>query len=270
MRPSSSRRSARRDSSSPSAASNIWRSRTPLTSITSASITRCGQSKYWRGWRGCAGDIPRSAQLANDVISEADRRGHPVSICIALIYATTVALWSEETDLANQRIGRLLEHAGRHALTPYRVVGEGLMGQLAVQCGDTAKGVAAIERALNYCHIEGHQVLATEMMASLARGQAALGLIEAARSTAAGAIEHARVAGGACNLADLVLVQAELEIIGGSSMEMIDRLVQPCAAGRATTIGPPSGIEGRHPQSQPAQAPGHCDASCRMPRTRLP
>lgn len=172
------------------------------------------------------GDIPRSAQLAHDVISEADHRSHPVSICIALIYGTTVALWNEETDLADQRIRRLIEHASRHALTPYRVVGEGLMGQLAVQLGDTAKGVSAIERALTYCHIEGHQVLATEMMASLARGQAALGLIDAARSTAAGAIEHARVAGGACNLADLVLVQAELEIIGGGSIESIDRLVQ--------------------------------------------
>lgn len=172
------------------------------------------------------GDIPRSAQLAADVISEADRRGHPVSICIALIYATTVALWSEDADLADQRIRRLLEHASRHALTPYRVVGEGLLGQLGIQRGDTAKGVAAIERALTYCRIEGHQVLATEMMASLARGQAVLGLIEAARSTAVGAIEHARVAGGACNLADLLLVQAELEIIGGGSTESIDRLVQ--------------------------------------------
>lgn len=172
------------------------------------------------------GDIPRSHQLAADVISEADRRAHPVSICIALIYGTTVALWSEEADLAGQRICRLLEHASRYALTPYRVVGEGLMGQLAVQQGDTAKGVAAIERALTYCRIEGHQVLVTEMMASLARGHAALGLLDAARSTAAGAIEHARVAGGCCNLADLILVQAELEIIGGGSAESIDRLVQ--------------------------------------------
>ncbi|QIB34523.1 hypothetical protein G3A50_12985 [Ancylobacter pratisalsi] len=172
------------------------------------------------------GDIPRSHQLAVDVIREADRRGHPVSICIALIYGTTVSLWSEDTELSGQRIGRLLDHASRHALTPYRVVGEGLMGQLAVQLGETAKGVAAIERALTYCRIEGHQVLATEMMASLARGQAALGLLDAARSTAAGAIEHARLAGGCCNLADLILVQAELEIIGGGSVESIDPFVQ--------------------------------------------
>lgn len=172
------------------------------------------------------GDVVRAAQLAEDVIREADRRGHPVSICIALIYATTVALWSEDADLAGQRIGRLLAHASRHALTPYRVVGEGLMGQLAVQRGDLAEGVSAIERALTYCQIEGHQVLSTEMMASLARGQAALGQIQDARATIEAALEHARVAGGACNLAELILVRAELELAVGGGADVVDRSIQ--------------------------------------------
>ncbi|MDF2812128.1 MAG: transcriptional regulator, winged helix family [Microvirga sp.] len=172
------------------------------------------------------GDLPRSAQLAEDLVTEADRRGHPVSICIALVYATTVAVWSEEADLADRRIRRLLQHASRHTLTPYRVVGEGLMGQLAVHHGEAAQGVAALERSLTYCRNERHQVLATEMMASLARGRAALGHFDAARATVTDAIEQATLAGGACNLTDLFLAQAEIEIVGGGTLETIDRLLR--------------------------------------------
>lgn len=172
------------------------------------------------------GDTVRSARFAEDVIREADGRGHPVSICIALMYTGEVALWNEDADTAEFRLRRAIDHASRHALTPYRVVSEGLMGALAVLRGDAAAGVAVMERALAYCQIEDHHVITVEIMVNLARGQRALGLIDAGRATAAAAFEKSRVFGGSCFLADLFLVQAELEAAAGSSMETVDGLMR--------------------------------------------
>ncbi|MFH1558237.1 MAG: winged helix-turn-helix domain-containing protein [Pseudomonadota bacterium] len=171
------------------------------------------------------GDTLRSARFAEDSIQEAERRGHPVSICIALMYTGEVALWNEELDLAEQRLCRAVDHASRHALTPYRVVSEGLLGTLAVLRGRPEEGVRAMERALAFCQIEDHHVITVEIMVNLARGQGQLGLIDAARATATAALEKAHACGGSCFLADLLLARAELEATAGASTQSVDQLM---------------------------------------------
>lgn len=171
------------------------------------------------------GDTRRSARFAEDSIREADRRGHPISICIALMYTGEVALWNDDLDLAEHRLGRALEHASRHALTPYRVVSEGLLGALAVRRGRVHEGVSAMDRALAFCQIEDHHVITVEIMVNLARGQMQLGLVDAGRATAAAAIEKARAFGGSCFLADLLLCQAELEAAAGAQARAVDQLM---------------------------------------------
>ncbi|MFG1463374.1 winged helix-turn-helix domain-containing protein [Xanthobacter sp. DSM 24535] len=172
------------------------------------------------------GDTQRSARFAEDSIREAERRGHPVSICIALMYTGEVALWNEELDLAEHRLSRASDHASRHALVPYRVVSEGLMGALAVLRGRVDEGVSAMERALGFCQIEDHHVITVEIMVNLARGQGKLGLIDAARATSTAAVDKARAFGGSCFLADLLLCQAELEAAAGAQVQSVDRLMQ--------------------------------------------
>lgn len=172
------------------------------------------------------GDTSRSQRFAEDSIREADRRGHPVSICIALMYTGEVALWNEDLDLAEHRLSGAIEHASRHALAPYRIVSEGLLGALAVLRGQVEEGVHTMERALAFCQIEDHHVITVEIMVNLARAQMQLGLVDAGRATVAATLEKVSAFGGSCLLSDLWLCHAELEAAAGAPAQSIDQLMR--------------------------------------------
>ncbi len=108
------------------------------------------------------GDLPRSAQLAEDLVTEADRRGHPVSTASRLCTRRRLRFERRGRSGGPAHTSSPPAREPPHVDAAYRVVGEGLMGQLAVHHGEAAQGVAALERSLTYCRNERHQVLTTE------------------------------------------------------------------------------------------------------------
>src|SRR6266446_3968272 len=98
---------------------------------------------------------------AQQAIDEADRRDHPVSVCISLIYAGTVFLWRGDLERAADSIERLIAYAGRYSLAPYRAVGMALRGQLAVIRDQAAAGLVLLRDALETLQAERHNILAT-------------------------------------------------------------------------------------------------------------
>jgi hypothetical protein len=98
---------------------------------------------------------------AQQAIDEAQRRDHPVSVCISLIYAGSVFLWRGDFGRAADFIERLIAYAGRYSLEPYRAVGIALKGELAVTRDEAGAGLMLLRTGLESLRAEQHHILAT-------------------------------------------------------------------------------------------------------------
>jgi hypothetical protein len=87
-------------------------------------------------------------ELLHWAVNDAERKNHPVTLAITLIYAISVLFWTGDLDGAKRHVDWFVAHVERHALAPYLAVGRGFTGRLAMLQGD-AKGAskARIERA---------------------------------------------------------------------------------------------------------------------------
>jgi predicted ATPase len=123
----------------------------------------------------------QARQLAQQTVDEAAQMDHPITLCIALIWAVSIDLWSGDLDAAEANIDRFIAHAESRAMGPYLAVGRGVKGELAIRRGDAESGVAIIERCLQELHESGYELLTTTFNIALIHGHLALGQVE--RST---------------------------------------------------------------------------------------
>jgi predicted ATPase/DNA-binding winged helix-turn-helix (wHTH) protein len=152
----------------------------------------------------------RAAIVSTQAISEAERRNHPVTLCIALIYTATVAIWSRDFETATQRIDRLITHAQQHALAPYKAVGLALRGEVEVACGQTLSGVVLLRDALAILNTEQHHILTTPLLRALAEGLGACGQAPEAITTIDDALARVEASGDAYQLPDLLRARGEI------------------------------------------------------------
>jgi predicted ATPase/DNA-binding winged helix-turn-helix (wHTH) protein len=158
--------------------------------------------------RGHSNQALRTAQQA---IEEAAGRGQPVSVCISLIYSATVFLWTGDMERAGHYVDRLIEHAGRHSLAPYRAVGIGLKGELAVGRGEAELGIELLRQALKHLHFEQHNVFFfTEFAGALTEGLRKAGQFEEALRTIDGAIARATRFGATFDMPELLRLKAQV------------------------------------------------------------
>lgn len=152
----------------------------------------------------------RAARLAARAVTEAEQRAHPIALCTALIYTTSVAIWSGDLDLATQCIDKAVACAEKHGLEPYRAVGRALRGEVSVLRGDIALGIAHLRDALAILEAERHFVLATNFMRALAEGLLANGEGPEALTLIDRALSAAQASGEAYLLPDLLRVRGEI------------------------------------------------------------
>jgi predicted ATPase len=157
--------------------------------------------------RGFAEQALRTAQQA---IDEAERRDHPVSVCIALIYAAPVFRWSGELERAAEVIERLIAYAGRYSLAPYRAVGVALSGELAVMRDQVGAGLVLLRDALKTLHAERHHILITVFVSALAEGLRKTGQFDEALITINGAVARAASCEATFDLAELLRIKSEI------------------------------------------------------------
>ncbi|WP_445219491.1 ATP-binding protein [Bradyrhizobium sp. Pa8] len=117
-------------------------------------------------------------QLARQTVTEAAQMDHPITLCIALIWAVSIDLWSGDLDGAEENIDRFIAHAETRSMGPYLAVGRGVKGELAIRRGDAAGGVATIRACLRELHDAGYELLTTTFNIALVHGLLALGQIE--------------------------------------------------------------------------------------------
>jgi tetratricopeptide (TPR) repeat protein len=117
-------------------------------------------------------------QLARQTVTEAAQMDHPITLCIALIWAVSIDLWSGDLDGAEENIDRFIAHANSRSMGPYLAVGRGVKGELAIWRGDLADGVETIRTCLRELHDSGYELLTTTFNIALVHGLLALGQIE--------------------------------------------------------------------------------------------
>jgi ATP/maltotriose-dependent transcriptional regulator MalT len=152
----------------------------------------------------------RAAKIARQAIDEAVKRDHPVNLCIAMIYTSTVLLWRGDLDEAERRIQRLVAHAARHSLGPYHAVGLALTGELAIARGDPAQGVPLLRRALGLMQEEQYHVLTIALHRALAEGLIQIGEIDEAAVVIDAALARAEALDESSSVAELLRVRGEV------------------------------------------------------------
>jgi predicted ATPase len=120
------------------------------------------------------GHPSQALELVYQTVKDAERKNHPVTLAITLIYAISVLFWTGDLDGAAQHLDRFVVHAQRHALAPYLAVGRGFRGRLAMLQGDVRSGVESLQSSLTQFHEARYELLTTPFNMSLAQGLAAL------------------------------------------------------------------------------------------------
>lgn len=68
-----------------------------------------------------------------------------------------------------------MSHCETYSLAPYRAVGRGFTGELAIRRGKASCGVEILEESLATLHAMPYELLTTELNISLAKGLSAVG-----------------------------------------------------------------------------------------------
>ncbi len=152
----------------------------------------------------------QAVEVAEFTVQEAARMEHPVTVCIALIWAVSVYIWSGDWRAATDGIARFTEHAEQHSLAPYYAVGRGVRGELSVHDGDPAAGVAALRSALTTLHEDRYELLTTAFLCAIADGQGRLGQRDAALDTITQAIAQVEENGDRFLLPELLRTHGDL------------------------------------------------------------
>lgn len=166
----------------------------------------CGQARcHW-----LRGQCDQAAVLAQQAIEEAELLDHPVTLCIALIWAGSVFLWRGDWAREERVIEQLHAHATKHSLSPYAAVAMGLRGEVAVRCARPQSGVELLTASLGVVHVDRYEMRTGVFMGALAEGLAELGKHAEALATIEEALGLIERYGGYSNLPEALRVKGEI------------------------------------------------------------
>lgn len=150
----------------------------------------------------------QAVAVARQAVDEARRLDHPVTLCIALIWAVSVYLWVGDLERAEQDIDSFIAYAESHSLTPYLAVGRGVKGELDVRRGNLQRGVEALERCLVDLHESRYELLTTAFNLTLAEGLTLVGRTSEALALIDDTLASVHANGDMYNLPELLRVKA--------------------------------------------------------------
>jgi predicted ATPase/DNA-binding winged helix-turn-helix (wHTH) protein len=146
--------------------------------------------------------------VAQQAVDDARRLDHPVTLCIALIWAVSVYLWIGDLERAERDIDSFIAYAEARSLTPYLAVGRGVKGELDVRRGNPERGVKALERCLVDLHESRYELLTTAFNLTLAEGLPLVGRTSEALALLDDTLASVHANGDMYNLPELLRVKA--------------------------------------------------------------
>ncbi|SIO48626.1 Predicted ATPase [Bradyrhizobium erythrophlei] len=152
----------------------------------------------------------RAAHFAHRGIEFARGEGHPVTLCICLIYGVQVFLWRGDEHVAAELIEGLIAVAEKHSLAPYHACGLVRFGELLVARGETAAGIEHLRRARSILAAERNYILFPTISRALAEALVREGQSEEALDLIETAVTNAERGTGTFELPDLLRAKAEV------------------------------------------------------------
>jgi tetratricopeptide (TPR) repeat protein len=151
----------------------------------------------------------QALRIVQKAIDQAASRDHPAPLCVSLVYASTLLLWTGDLPGASDLIERLIVHAGRYSLAPYRALGIALKGALAIAREELEDGLDLLRSALNTLYAQRYNLITASIAAS-AEGLRKTGQFEEALFTINGAIARATNSGVESDLAELLRIKSQI------------------------------------------------------------
>jgi predicted ATPase/DNA-binding winged helix-turn-helix (wHTH) protein len=179
------------------------------------------------------GRADEAIELARQTVEESANVGHPVTHCIALIWAISVAEWSGDLDGMEIYIDRFAAFAERHSLQPYQAVGICMRGQLAIRRGDHESGTRAITDTLSALRAAKYEMLTTGFLTTLAEGLLAAGDLDRACKIAAECAALMETHGDRLHAPEVLRVQASIHTALGNTRGARTILERALTAARA-------------------------------------
>jgi ATP/maltotriose-dependent transcriptional regulator MalT len=171
----------------------------------------------------------RAVALGRKAIQEAERRGAPLGLCIALINTVTLLLWNGSLDEAGRLIARLEEHADRQALATYQACGHALRGELMGAQGEHEAAIERLRGSLARLHELNHRVITSGAQRALAESLMHAGHLDQARTVIDDAIDRVARSGGKFDLSELLRTQGEIRLRAGDAAGAEAALVEAIA-----------------------------------------
>jgi predicted ATPase len=156
------------------------------------------------------GHPAQALEVLHQTVKDAERKHHPVTLAITLIYAISVLFWTGDLDGARKHVDWFIAHAQRHALAPYLAVGRGFNGRLASLHGDAKGGVESLQACLTQFHATRYELLTTPFNMSLAQALAAVDRRAEAVALMDETIKLCKVNGDLVYMPELLRVKGDL------------------------------------------------------------
>ena len=119
-----------------------------------------------------AGNLDRAGRYAERTIEEAERSGHPIALCRALILTMPLYFWIDDLGQVERNLSGLELTAEKYSLEPYRAVAVGLKGRYLIRVGQTVDGICHLQDSLEKLRILRYEPLVTDFISDLAVGLA--------------------------------------------------------------------------------------------------
>jgi predicted ATPase/DNA-binding winged helix-turn-helix (wHTH) protein len=103
-------------------------------------------------------------------VRDAVSTDHPVTLCVALIWAVSVFLWTGDLKSAADNVALFKARARTASLGPYVAVARGFEGELALRNGDPEQGVTSLEACLVDLRAARYELLSTPFRIALVEG----------------------------------------------------------------------------------------------------
>jgi predicted ATPase/DNA-binding winged helix-turn-helix (wHTH) protein len=152
----------------------------------------------------------QAAQIAQETIAEEATREHPATFCTCLIFSGFMFLRIGNLSVAENTIERLIAHADKHSLGPFRTIGLGLKGTLSIHRGEAGAGIELLRTALDTLHADRYELHNPTFLGTLAEGLATTGHLDAAVIAIDDAIARVESNGQAFNLPELLRIKGTI------------------------------------------------------------
>jgi tetratricopeptide (TPR) repeat protein len=156
------------------------------------------------------GHSAHAVERACRTVKAATLTDHPITQCIALVWAILVFFGTGDIQSVEEHLDWLISIAESHSLGPYLSLGRGFKGQVAIHHGHAKGGVESLQSCLEELHAARYEILSTALKISLAQALAAISQFAESMTLIDETIRLVGANGDACYMPELLRVKGGL------------------------------------------------------------